>query len=80
MGYITVWSSFLRCVMLSLLREITGERNGGMEIWGHCAHCDVWFPCLDWFDRSAPPPCCPFCGADPWAIENRAPRVLVLEA
>lgn len=54
-----------------------------MEIWGHCAACDHWFACERWFDRQAPPPCCPTCGADPHAIENRAvprPHILVLAA
>lgn len=51
-----------------------------MEIWGHCAHCDRWFPCVAWFDRSAPAPCCPRCGNEPWAIENRAARVLLRSA
>lgn len=51
-----------------------------MEIWGHCADCDRWFPCTAWFDRDAPAPCCPRCGDEPWAIENRAALVLVRSA
>lgn len=43
-----------------------------MEIWGHCAACDHWFACERWFDRHAPTPCCPLCGDEPHAIENRA--------
>lgn len=48
-----------------------------MEIWGHCSGCDRWFPCEGWFDREAPAPCCPMCGAEPHAIENRAVQAVV---
>jgi hypothetical protein len=43
-----------------------------MDIWGHCATCDQWFRCEQWFDREAPTPCCPTCGDEPHMIENRS--------
>lgn len=43
-----------------------------MEIWAYCASCGHWFYCPAWFDRTQPQPCCPACGAEPTAIENRA--------
>lgn len=43
-----------------------------MDIWGWCHDCARWFPCQDWFDPKVAQPCCPGCGSEPSAIENRA--------
>lgn len=47
-----------------------------METWGYCRPCDYWFHCPRWFDKEAPQPLCPLCGAEPRAIENREPAEL----
>jgi hypothetical protein len=39
--------------------------------WGLCPTCDGWFHCPEWFDRFAPQPVCPACGAEPDAIVVR---------
>lgn len=44
-----------------------------METWGYCQPCTRWFYCPQWFEKSAPEPTCPVCGAAPTAIENRRP-------
>lgn len=43
-----------------------------VDIWGWCGTCEDWFACAGWFNRAAPCPTCPACGAEPHAIENRA--------
>jgi hypothetical protein len=42
-----------------------------MSTWALCDTCDEWFECPEWFDRAAPHPVCPGCGAKPVAIERR---------
>jgi hypothetical protein len=49
-----------------------------MDIWGLCTVCDAWFPCEDWFDRAAPEPTCPTCGAEARAIENRSAVIRIV--
>lgn len=48
-----------------------------METWGFCRECDRWFYCPKWFDKAAPQPVCPVCGAEPRAIENRPPGSII---
>jgi hypothetical protein len=44
-----------------------------MEIWGYCRDCDRWFYCSSQ-EYDNPDWHCPVCGAEPVALENRAPR------
>lgn len=43
-----------------------------VAIWGFCGHCEHWFACPEWFDRTRPQPCCTICQREPVAIVNRA--------
>jgi hypothetical protein len=56
-----------------------------IRIEGQCPRCHSWFGADDWFDETAPTPCCPGCGMVPHKLAyvqrsgRRVERTLTLD-